>query len=696
MNLLSDEQSPYLLQHKDNPVHWQAWGEAAFNQARTENKPIFLSIGYSTCHWCHVMAHESFESAAVAEELNSNFISIKLDREERPDIDRIYMAFVQATTGSGGWPMSVWLTPEGEPFFGGTYFPPQDAHERPGFLSILRQIKTLWANDEEKIRTRGAEVITALNESAKQAPGDLPDIQALANKGFSYFENTYDAEHGGFGGAPKFPRPAIFDFLFFFAEFEGAERGRKAREMVNYTLRQMANGGICDHLGGGFHRYSVDETWHVPHFEKMLYDQAQLVSACTNAWLQSSDEKEIFTKAVEETMAYVLRELTHPEGGFFSAEDADSLFEHGHPDHGEGAFYIWSKEEIDDLLDPRDSEIFCAAYDVLDGGNVSPLADPHDEFTGKNILWRQKAESKTDTEHLKKCRQILFKKREERPRPHLDDKVLTAWNGLMISAAARAGAAFSRSDWIAAAVSAASFVEKNLYQKDKGKLLRTWRDGKASPTFAFAEDYAFFIQGLLELYRATLNAKWLNWAHDLQEKQDTLFWDSAGGYFSTEEGDPLVKVRMKESYDGAEPSANSVSAANLLQLSRIFHQPDREEKARQIFETFSSVLEHMPHAAPLMAAARIQFAQPAQHLVITGPASAERSALLKEIGHHYLPDLVVLGLPPEPEETPKNLPEFLATLPRDKTAAYFCQNFTCSPPVETPEELAKLFKRAGE
>ncbi|MFV0336770.1 MAG: thioredoxin domain-containing protein [Chthoniobacterales bacterium] len=694
MNLLAKEQSPYLLQHKDNPVHWMPWGEAAFARARAENKPIFLSIGYSTCHWCHVMAHESFENTEVAEVLNAHFINIKLDREERPDIDRIYMAFVQATTGSGGWPMSVWLTPDGDPFFGGTYFPPRDSYGRPGFLSLLLQLKKLWAEDENKVRKRGAEVLVALKESTKSDVGDLPNVHALMQKGFSYFETAYDAEHGGFGEAPKFPRTVVFDFLFSFADFVGGEEGKKARAIVYSTLRHMAAGGIYDHLGGGFHRYSVDAAWHVPHFEKMLYDQALLVLAYTDAWLQSSDGEECFEGAVDGTMRYVLRDLRHSLGAFFSAEDADSLFEHGRSERGEGAFYIWSQEEIESLLGREISKDFCATYGILARGNVDPVADPHGEFTGKNILHRQKVE---EGEELAKYRKVLFEKRKERPAPHLDDKILTAWNGLMISAAARSGAAFSRPDWVEAAIAAAEFVQAHLYQKNSGKLLRTWREGKAAPTFAFAEDYAFFIQGLLELYRATLNPKWLNWSVELQEKQDELFWDAAGGgYFSSAEGDPLVKVRMKESSDGAEPSANAVSAKNLLQLSRIFYQPRWEEKARQIFKTFQAVLSHMPQAAPLMAAARVQLEQPSQHLVITGSSGMERSAMLSEVGRHYLPDLALLGLFPEAEEEVKNLPEFVTMLPRDKVSAYLCRNFTCSPPVDSPEKLAMLFKRVGE
>src|SRR6202162_5852631 len=450
-NRLAQEKSPYLLQHAHNPVDWYPWGEEAFAKARRENKPIFLSIGYSTCHWCHVMAHESFESEEVAGIMNREFVNIKVDREERPDVDRVYMTFVQATTGSGGWPMSVWLTPNLQPFVGGTYFPPDDRYGQPGFRKVLERIAAAWKQDHEKIVDQSSKIISALRESqtAPPAAADKIDIKILETA-YEQFARSYDAGEGGFSNAPEFPRPVTLNFLSrFYARDPSSASGKRALEMNLFTLRKMAAGGMHDHLGGGFHRYSVDTYWHVPHFEKMLYDQAQLAVAYLEAF--KIPREPLFEEVARDTLDYVHRDMTAREGGFFSAEDADSVIpvvvaggrDPGQSRKSEGAFYVWTKKELDAVLGSS-AEIFNYHYGVKPDGNVPPAADPHAEFTGKNILIELQTVAET-AKHFKKeqaevrellanSRVTLLALRATRPRPHLDDKIITAWNGLMISA----------------------------------------------------------------------------------------------------------------------------------------------------------------------------------------------------------------------------------------------------------------------
>jgi len=676
-NRLAAEKSPYLLQHKDNPVAWYAWGEEAFAAAKAENKPVFLSIGYSTCHWCHVMAHESFESADIARQMNEHFINIKVDREERPDVDRLYMAFVQATTGSGGWPMSVWLTPEGKPFFGGTYFPPADRHGRAGFPNVLQQISQLWQADRERIEAEGSRVMQALRETSHAESADAfsrdtaPLQRALEN-----FSRSYDEDHGGFGGAPKFPRPSVFNFLF-------RSTNARAQTMALETLRHMAAGGMRDHLGGGFHRYSVDAYWHVPHFEKMLYDQAQLATSYVEAW-QLTHEAD-FEKIARQTLDYVLRDLRDPAGGFYSAEDADSLFEHGRPEHGEGAFYVWTKQEILDVLGPEDARIFGRHYVVEETGNAPAGSDPHDEFAGKNILVERHGANQTaklaglpleDVERsLAASREKLLARRNLRPRPHLDDKVLTAWNGLMISAFARAGVAFGELRYLEAAEAAATFIRENL--STPNGLLRTWR-GEAGTIAGFAEDYAFLIQGLLDLYEATFHEAWFAWAVELQDRQDALFWDEDGGnYFSSTAQDPLVPLRLKDDYDGAEPSANSVSALNLLRLARMRHEDTQEERASRIIAAAKIPLERVPTAIPqMLVALDLALAPSAQAVVAGNPGDADVQAWLSRLHHDFFPRRVLRCA------APGNTDGALDGMkPVDgKAALYLCENFACQAP----------------
>ncbi len=542
-NALAQETSPYLLQHADNPVAWLPWGEGAFARARTEQKPIFLSIGYSTCHWCHVMAHESFENADIAQLLNEHFIPVKVDREERPDVDKVYMAYVQAMTGHGGWPLSAWLTPELKPFYGGTYFPPEDRQGRAGFPSILQAIAKGWRDERDKLVGEGERVIGALRDyyDAKreepEASGDTAAEVTLVEaaskafeQGFEYFYENYDPEHGGFGGAPKFPRAANLNFLFRIAALQGAtsEMGTEAIRLAGATLQAMARGGLHDHVGGGFHRYSVDAGWFVPHFEKMLYDQAQIALNCLDARQATGDER--YAWMARDIFGYVARDLTAPEGGFYTAEDADSPVPDaaaGEPEHAEGAFYVWTVEELQRILG-ADSALFAAHYGVMEGGNVPPPLDPQGELRGKNILAQRRSLAETArqfslppeqaSDRLLTLLARLQEVRARRPRPLLDDKVLTANNGLMISALARAHVVLGAADgpgYRDAAVRAAAFIARELYDAPRGVLFRAWRIGRGG-TEGFAEDYAFLIQGLLDLYEATFDVAWLQWAERLR------------------------------------------------------------------------------------------------------------------------------------------------------------------------------------
>src|SRR5881227_1284804 len=560
-NRLAQEKSPYLLQHAHNPVDWYPWGKEAFAKARSENKPIFLSIGYSTCHWCHVMAHESFENEEVAATMNREFVNIKVDREERPDVDRVYMTFVQATTGGGGWPMSVWLTPDLKRFVGGTYFPPEDRYGQPGFKKVLERIATAWKENHDNIVQQGGKIVAALQESQSAAKGEAQIGAATLEAAYRQIDRSYDPKEGGFGNAPKFPRPVTFNFLTrFYARDPKSDSGKQALEMALFTLRKMAAGGMHDHIGGGFHRYSVDRYWHVPHFEKMLYDQAQLAVAYLDAFQITQDRQ--FASVARDILDYVARDLTSNEGGFFSAEDADSLFEHGKPEHGEGAFYIWTKKEIDTVLGNA-AEIFDFHYGVQSHGNAPEGSDPQDEFRGKNILIERNAIAET-AQHFKKSeediaksleqsREKLFAIRAQRPRPHLDDKIIAAWNGLMISAYARAAQVLDEPRYFESATRAANFVRAHLWDDSKKTFYRSYREGRGDVE-GFADDYAFVIQGLLDLYEASFDVEWLKLAIELQETQDRLFFDEKnGGYFSTSGKDKSVVLRMKDDNDSAEP-----------------------------------------------------------------------------------------------------------------------------------------------
>jgi uncharacterized protein len=612
-NRLARETSPYLLQHSANPVDWYPWGSEAFERSRREEKPIFLSIGYSTCHWCHVMERESFENAEIAAYLNEHFVPIKVDREERPDVDRVYMSAVQMMTGGGGWPMSMFLTPELAPFYGGTYYPPEDMYGRPGFKSVLERISQFWTEEKEKALESGRQLIEILNEQRDD------DAHAAANPDASLLDTayattaaSYDRNNAGFGTGAKFPRPVVFTFLF---RTYKRTRNDEALRMALTTLMAMASGGMYDHLGGGFHRYAVDAAWRVPHFEKMLYDQAQLVRSYTDAYELTRDE--FFARIARETIAYVLRDLRDARGGFYSAEDADSRADPSSHELKEGAFYVWKKDEIDRVLTPEESHVFCAYYSISDDGNVK--TDPHGEFREQNILYAPVtlalvAEQCGIGEHdadlrLESAKKKLFDVRASRMRPFLDDKIIAAWNGQMIAALARASVVFGEPRFRAAAVEAAEFLVTEVFNKETKMLSRLYRHGRegqkgGASAEAHLDDYACVTEGLLELHEATQDDRWLKLAQTLTGTQEALFWDAAeGGFFETSGKDPSVLVRMKEMYDGAEPAGNSVAAMNLVRLARMTSTPSYQMQAGKTIRSLCAKILDTPHMMPLMMSA---------------------------------------------------------------------------------------------
>jgi len=702
-NRLAREKSPYLLQHAHNPVDWYPWGEEAFAKARRENKPIFLSIGYSTCHWCHVMAHESFENEETAAIMNREFVNIKVDREERPDVDRVYMTFVQATTGGGGWPMSVWLTPDLKPFVGGTYFPPVDRYGQPGFTKVLERIAAAWKQDHEKIAEQGSKIVEALRESQNAQPEAAAKIDyQLFQTAYEQFSRSFDDKEGGFGTAPKFPRPVSLNFLTrFYNRDPKSESGKHGLEMDLVTLRKMAAGGMHDHLGGGFHRYSVDRYWHVPHFEKMLYDQAQLASAYVDAFQITRDPQ--YADVARDILDYVARDMTSKDGGFFSAEDADSLFEHGKPEHGEGAFYVWTEKQVDAALGD-DSSAFKFHYGIQLQGNAPEGSDPQDEFRGKNILIGRHTIAET-AKHFKKsedeARQSLARSgekllsiRNKRPRPHLDDKIIAAWNGLMISAYARAAQILDEPRYLESATRAAKFLRSNLYDEKSKLLFRNYRESR-SDIEGFADDYAFVIQGALDLYEASFEIEWLKFAIELQETQDRLFFDEkAGGYFSTSGKDKSVVLRMKDDNDSAEPAASSIAALNLLRLAQFRDDKKLDERARKTIDAFAPTLSHFASAMPQMLVAVDYSLSKPRQIVIAGKIDNDvTKALLAEVRRHFLPKKILIladGGEGQKFFSEKNEAIPAMSLIDGKSAAYVCENFTCKAPVTDPKALGNL------
>lgn len=719
-NRLAHSTSPYLKQHAGNPVDWYPWGPEAFERARAEQKPIFLSIGYASCHWCHVMAHESFENAEVAKLLADGFVSVKVDREERPDVDRVYMAYVQSMTGHGGWPLSVWLTPELKPFFGGTYFPLEGAHGRAGFPHVLEAIAKAWREQREQLLAEGERALAVLAEGEERdsaAVGENDEISpALASeaagRALGYLKGVFDKANGGFGTAPKFPQPGNLSFLLSLAQAEpDSQARREALEMAMQTLAGLALGGIHDHVGGGYHRYSVDGNWFLPHFEKMLYDQALLAEVAATAWHVSGER--VFVRQALDIAAYAKRDLLAPGGGFYASEDADSA-DPGAGDAGEpreGAFYLWRAAELRELLG-KDFEAFSAHFGVREEGNIPPELDSRGEFSGYNHLFRTEAPVHEEEPRVGPWLEKLRHRRELRPRPLRDEKIVAAWNGLMISALARLSLlpdearSGLQSDPDAASLlslakGAANFLRGSLYEAPLQKLRRSWCEGVPG-AWGTASDYACVIRGLLDLQEATGDVGWLRWAVDLQESFDAAFFDEEnGGWFDAPAASPDLVLRLKEDYDGAEPAPVSLATANLLRLAALFGREDWRGRARRSLLCFEGTWSTVPQAMPfLLSPLKAEATWPPSVVVLAG--EPERPAFrLLHAATLETPDRppVVLSLATVSDEDRAWLAErapWLASIPRRQPgappAAFVCRSGVCYPPVEEASKLRQLLQ----
>jgi uncharacterized protein YyaL (SSP411 family) len=685
-NNLMNEKSPYLLQHAHNPVDWHPWNDRAFRKALEEDKPIFLSIGYSTCHWCHIMAHESFEDPEVAKLMNETFVSIKVDREERPDIDKTYMLACQLMTNSGGWPLTILMTPDKKPFFAGTYIPKTSRFGRMGLMELIPKVKDLWRHNRQELISSSERISYALNEISSESPGHSLDVKSL-DKAYSQLSMRFDDDHGGFGRAPKFPAPHN---LLFLLRYWRRTQELSALEMVKKTLIAIRQGGIYDQVGHGFHRYSTDDHWLVPHFEKMLYDQALLALVYIEAYQATGDE--FFATTAKEIFEYVLRDMRSEEGGFYSAEDADSEGE-------EGKFYLWSEEEINHLLSLEQITILKSLYNSKKEGNY--IDEAQGKRTGKNILHMTSSLQELSrelnydyNEFLEKVGEInslLFAERSKRIHPYKDDKILTDWNGLMIAALSKGGFILNEKKYIDAAIKAVSFIKKNL-MTDEGILIHNYRQGPSNIP-GFLDDYAFLIWGLLNLYEATFELDYLKCAIELNEIQLKLFWDDyvGGGFYFSPADSEVLMARQKEIYDGAIPSGNSVSMMNLLRLATIMGKVDLEEKADFISKVFAESVRSSPAAHTYLMCA-VDFAiGPTYSLVISGDTGmTDTLSFINALRSVYLPNISVLHRPTEmiePEiDNYSNFIEFFDKF-NDKATSYVCINKTCKPPTN---EVSKM------
>ncbi len=695
-NRLVFEESPYLRQHARNPVDWYPWGEEAFERAKVEERPVFLSVGYSTCHWCHVMEHESFEDEAVAKLLNEHFVCVKVDREERPDLDALYMAYTQAATGSGGWPMTVFLTPEKQPFYAGTYFPKEGAFGRPGMLELLPQIAELWRTRKEEVVAHAKAAIGHLERSRPGASGSELE-RSLLVRATADLASSFDEAHGGFGDRPKFPAP--HQILFLLGEHRRTGDARLL-EMALRTLRAWCDGGLFDQLGYGLHRYSTDERWLVPHFEKMLYDQALAVMAFTAAW-QVTGEADL-RRSAEEIVEYVLRDLGSPAGGFFSAEDADSEGE-------EGKFYLWTRAQVLSTLGPEEGELFARAFGVGERGNFEdPSAGDAAGASGPSVLHRARSPDDLARElsippsevaqRLERSRKTLFELRARRVRPLRDDKVLTDWNGLMIAALARAASAFDEPRLAAAAARAADFALANLRAKD-GRLWKRWHDGVAGLPGTL-EDYAFLSFGLLELYEATFEVRYLSEALALCETMVTHFADpGTGGFFLGADDAHDLPLRTKEAYDGALPSGTSLAILDCLLLARFTGRTELEDVARRALRAHASEAARAPAGFTMFLAALDFALGPTFEIVVAGDAAREETrAVLARLRRPFVPGKVLL-LRPTGEDPPITR---LAPYTREHRSdgapvIYLCRNFACQAPTRDVEEVLRtLSERPAE
>ena len=680
-NRLINETSPYLLQHANNPVDWYPWGEEALERARSEDKPILLSIGYSACHWCHVMERESFEDETIAGLMNENFVSIKVDREERPDLDQVYMQAVQMLTGSGGWPMTVFLTPEGKPFYGGTYFPPDDRQGMPGFPRLLTSIAEAYSTNRGEVDRVTQQLTTQMSQSNQVPQGTSILTVDILHQAYSSLATNFDYQNGGFGNAPKFPQPMTPEFLL---RYYHHGYNPRALELVELTLEKMAYGGIYDQIGGGFHRYSTDPYWLVPHFEKMLYDNALLARLFLHTYLITG--RALYRRVVEETLDYILREMTDPSGGFYSAQDADS-------EGVEGKFFVWSPGEINAVMGDTDGEVFGGYYGVTAGGN----------FEGKNILnIRQNPEEFAETKGLtadqlgdiiNRGSKALLEVREQRIHPMRDDKVLASWNGLMLRSFAEAAAALGRPDYLAVAIKNAGFLVGSM--KSDGRLLRTYRDGQAK-LLGYLEDYSFVIDGLLALYEATFDLRWLEEAVTLADSMIELFWDEGiGGFYDTGSDHETLVIRPRDVFDNAQPCGGSVASDVLLRLAVFTGKSDYSAKAAVPLRSLHQAMSQSPGGTGHWLSALDFYVSPPKEIAVIGhrddPAT---QALLDTVFHRFLPNKVVMGVEPPLSPTVGNSGSDIPLLAGrgmvgGLPSAYVCQNYACQLPVTDPAGLAE-------
>jgi uncharacterized protein YyaL (SSP411 family) len=668
-NHLINETSPYLLQHAHNPVDWYPWGEEAFEKARSENKPVLLSIGYSACHWCHVMAHESFEDEAIAKLMNDYFVNIKVDREERPDLDQIYMNAVQMMTHHGGWPMTVFLTPDAVPFYGGTYFPPEDRYNMAGFPRVLIGVAEAYRERQDDIRETGVSLVNELRRLSESGGSDHPIETELLDAAYVGIVRNYDSSNGGFGGAPKFPPAMTLEFLL---RTHARTGNREALEIVKYTCDKMANGGIYDQLGGGFHRYATDARWLVPHFEKMLYDNA-LLSRLYLHFFQASGEQSA-RETAEGILDYVLREMTHPEGGFYSTQDADS---EGH----EGKFFVWDMKEIQQTLGEKDAAIFSSFYNITEAGNFEGKNIPNVTRSRDDVAKSLRISEPELTASLGESRRKLFELREKRIKPDRDEKILTAWNGLMMASFAEAGVILNRADYSEAARRNAEFVLSNL--SEDGLLLRTWKDGRAKFN-AYLEDYAFLSEGLVTLFETTGELRWLKEALTLTDRMIEEFWDEdSGGFFFTGKSHENLIVRAKDYFDNATPSGNSVAASVLLRLATLTGRENYRSLATAVLREVANQIRRYPSGFGYSLSAVDFLLSTSREVAIVGKDSADIQELMTETWRNYIPNKVVApGFGSDLENAAKLTP-LLANRPlvNNLATAYVCENFTCKQPV---------------
>ncbi len=680
-NALINETSPYLLQHAHNPVDWHAWSEETLAKARAENKPILLSIGYSACHWCHVMEHESFENEAIAKLMNENFVNIKVDREERPDLDQIYMNAVQMMTGHGGWPMTMFLTPDGVPFYGGTYFPPEDRYNMAGFPRVLLSVAEAYRSQPDQVANTAASMLGELRRVGLVESSREMLTTEILDSAYRRMAANYDRAHGGFGGAPKFPPSMTLEF---FLHVYHLRHSSDAREMVQHTCRQMAEGGMYDQLGGGFHRYSVDAQWLVPHFEKMLYDNALLSRLYLHVFQLTKDD--FARRIAQETLDYVVREMTDPVGGFYSSQDADS-------EGVEGKFFVWSREEIIDALGEDDGKLFCEYFDVTERGNFEGMNILHVPSSREDTARRLDVSVEKLSKVIDEGRRKLFDIRERRVKPGRDEKVLTAWNGLMLGSFAEGAAILNRTDYRQVAEANASFL---LDQMQNGNLLlRTYKDGKAKLN-GYLEDYACFIDGLISLYESTGKLRWIQAAVSLADKMIEQFWDEdAGGFYFTGKAHEELIVRSKEFLDNATPSGNSIAVLSLLRLSLLTGNQDYHRRATDVLRLMANQIRRYPSAFGFALCTLDFYLDSPLEIAIVGAASDSRlDELVRIVWQTYLPNRVVaLGT--------ESHPEAAALVPllrerntlNDQPTAFVCETYTCQTPVHSPGELVKQLTR---